>query len=72
MPTYHLDCLSPRGFRISREAIECADDEEAIIRALAALAGEHVASHIDLWLNGQLVWSSRGDPRTEIRPTDRA
>jgi len=66
MASYRFDWLSPRGFPISRENIECGDDQDAVARALAILAGDRVPCHIEVWQDGRLVWSSRSEPATNL------
>ncbi len=66
MASYRFDWLSPRGFPISRENIECGDDQDAVSRALAILAGDRVPCHIEVWRDGRLVWSSRSEPATNF------
>ena len=69
MAIYQFDWLSPRGIQISREDVECAEDQEAVVRALAILAGDRVPSHVEVWLIDRLVWSSRRDTATSASGT---
>jgi len=59
MAQYRFDFLSLRGYPISRQNVECENNQDAIERALGLLAQDRPGSHVEVWLSERLVWSSR-------------
>lgn len=60
MPSYRFDRMSLRGYVITSEHIECADERAAVSVALGALAREPIG-HIRIVLEDRVVWWS-GSP----------